>query len=161
MCHLLGLFSNLWAPVGLILDVIGVLLLGFDLVRVQKSLRTQARNDLARFEAMVKDYGGAESWLEEISKNSRWIDESAYSEHHAEDEVSYNARHAIDQLAEMAQSVSGLAEAITKIILFQKDQAEANSRIANASILYSIVGLALIFVGFLMQLVSAMHWLHC
>jgi hypothetical protein len=161
MCHLLGLFSNLWAPVGLILDVIGVLLLGFDLVRVQKSLRTQARNDLARFEAMVEDYGGTESWLEEISKNSRWIDESAYSARHAEDEVSYNARHAIEQLAELAQSVSGLAEAITKIIQFQKDQAEANSRIANASILYSIVGLVLIFVGFLMQLISAMHWLHC
>ena len=57
-CHLLGLFSNLWTPVGLISDVIGVLLLGFDLVRVQKSLRTQARNDLARFEKMVEDYGG-------------------------------------------------------------------------------------------------------
>jgi hypothetical protein len=161
MCHLLALLSNLWTPIGLILDVIGVLLLGFDLVRVQKSLRTQARNDLARFEAMVEDYGGAESWLEEIAKNSRWIDESAYSEKHTEDEVSYNARHAIDQLGELAQSVSGLAEAITKIILFQKEQAEANSRIANASILYSILGLALIFVGFLMQLISAMHWLHC
>ena len=161
MCHLLALLSNLWTPIGLILDVIGVLLLGFDLVRVQKSLRTQARNDLARFKAMVEDYGGAESWLEEIAKNSRWIDESAYSEKHTEDEVSYNARHAIDQLGELAQSVSGLAEAITKIILFQKEQAEANSRIANASILYSILGLALIFVGFLMQLISAMHWLHC
>ena len=108
---------------------------------------------------MVKDYGGAESWLEEITKNSRWIDESAYSERHAEDEVSYNARHAIERLAELAQSVSGLAEAITRIIQFQKDQADANNRIANASIRYSIVGLVLIFIGFSMQLIAAMHWL--
>jgi hypothetical protein len=48
--------------------------------------------------------------------------------------------------------VSGLAETI---------KADANSRIANASIRYSIVGLVLIFIGFLMQLIAAMHWLHC
>src|SRR6266581_467717 len=116
MCHLLDLLSNLWTPIGLILDVIGVLLLGFDLVRVQKSLRTQARNDLARFEAMVEDYGGAESWIEEISKNCRWVHSREYERYHAEDEISYNARHALDQLQELAQSVSGLAEPITKII---------------------------------------------
>lgn len=57
MC-LLGFFSNLWTPVGLILDVIGVLLLGFDLIRVQRLPRSQARNELARFEGMVADYGG-------------------------------------------------------------------------------------------------------
>jgi hypothetical protein len=70
MCHLLVLFSNLWAPIGLILDVVGVLLLGFDLVRVQKSLQSQARNDLARFEAMVEEYGGTEKWVEFISQNT-------------------------------------------------------------------------------------------
>jgi hypothetical protein len=161
MCHWLDLFSNLWTPTGLTLDVIGVLLLGFDLVRVQKSLRTQARNDLARFEEMVEDYGGAESWIEEITKNSRWVEAREYERYHAEDEISYNARHALDQLQELAQSVSGLAAPVAKIILFQKEQAEANSRIANTSILYSIVGLVLIFVGFSMQLVAAMHGLHC
>ena len=161
MCLLLALFPNLWTPVGLIFDVVGVLLLGFDLVRVQRSLRTQAGNDLARFEAMVEDYGGTESWIEEISKNSGWIRSREYERYHVEDEVSFNVRHAIDQLQELAQSVAGLAEPITKIILLQKDQAEANSRIANASILYSIVGLALIFVGFVMQFIAAMHWLHC
>jgi hypothetical protein len=31
----------------------------------------------------------------------------------------------------------------------------------NASILYSVVGLALIFIGFFMQFIAAMHWLHC
>jgi hypothetical protein len=153
-CHLLGLFSNLWTPVGLISDVIGVLLLGFDLVRVQKSLRTQARNDLARFEKMVEDYGGTESWVEDISKNTRWVNERQYMAHHAEDEVSFNARHTTERLAELAQSVTALAQPVTKIILFQKDQADANNRIANASIRYSIFGLVLIFIGFSMQLKS-------
>jgi ABC-type multidrug transport system fused ATPase/permease subunit len=161
MCHLLGFFSNLWTPVGLILDVVGVLLLGFDLVRVQRSLRTQARNDLARFEAMVEDYGGTEKWVEFISQNTRWVTEREYFADHEEDEVSLNTRHTVDQLAELAQSVSALAQPLTKLILFQKEQAEANSRIANASILYSIVGLVLIFVGFVMQFIAAMHWLNC
>ena len=74
--------------------------------------------------------------------------------HHAEDEVSFNARHTTERLAELAQSVTALAQPVTKIILFQKDQADANNRIANASIRYSIFGLVLIFIGFSMQLKS-------
>jgi hypothetical protein len=52
-----------WGPTGLVLDLIGVLLLGFDLIRVQRMLRSQAAEDLANFERMAEAYGGTESWI--------------------------------------------------------------------------------------------------
>ena len=72
--------STAWAPVwlnpaGLCLDFVGVLLLGFDLVRVQRSMKRQAGEDLKRFDAMVEDHGGTDEWIAFSRSGKRWFDE--------------------------------------------------------------------------------------
>ncbi|MEY9360619.1 hypothetical protein ABH994_003340 [Bradyrhizobium yuanmingense] len=59
---------------------------------------------------------------------------------HAEDEVSYNVSNLIDQLKELMQAISELAEASTKLIEFQQAQAHSDARLANALIRYSFIG---------------------
>ena len=108
-CEILGLDQSVWSVTGLAADFSGVALPGFDLVRLQRFLRAQARSSLANFEAMASDYGGIESWADEIRKQAGWMPEHAYARYHMEDEVSYNARRAADNLAEVAQCLNALA----------------------------------------------------
>ena len=57
-CHFV-IIAPVWvSPVGLSLDFVGVIFLGIDLVRVQRAMKRQANEDLARFNAMVEDHGG-------------------------------------------------------------------------------------------------------
>ncbi|WP_092023913.1 hypothetical protein [Bradyrhizobium sp. OK095] len=157
VCQFIGTVPSWLNPIGLCLDFVGVVLLGIDLVRVQRSMKRQAREDLRRFDAMVEDHGGTEEWITSINKGIRWIDQHEYWDHHAEDEVSYNVTNLIEQLKELVQAISGIAEASTKLIKFQHEQSRENARIADASIRYSFIGLMLICLGFALQFVSATH----
>jgi hypothetical protein len=151
------MISGLWGPIGLVLDLIGVLLLGFDLIRVQRMLRQQAAKDLAHFDEMANDYGGTESWIEEIHKSARWVRESSYSDYHAQDEVSYNAERAIEKIGEITECMDGLAGHLGRVVSLQKKQAEGNRNAAHASLRYSILGLMFIFFGFLLQMIGSLH----
>lgn len=156
ICQLFTATIPAWAgSVGLLLDVIGVLLLGFDLIRVQRGLRAQARRDLEHFDGLANDYGGTESWIEEIERSAKWISSHQYEDRHAEDEVSFNARRSVEQLNELSQCIAGVAEHLGKVVELQRGFAEGNRVTANASLYYSFVGLILIFVGFSLQLVAA------
>jgi hypothetical protein len=158
MCQIVSLLSGWWlSPFGLVLDLIGVGLLGYDLIRVQRMLRAQAKDDLSHFEAMAEEYDGVDSWIDEINKSARWIPESAYSDHHAEDGVSYNAHRAIEQLDEVTQCMSLLASHLAKVVSLQRQQAQGNNRAANASLRYSILGLIFIFFGFVLQMLGSLH----
>ena len=151
------MISALWGPIGLVLDLIGVLMLGYDLIRVQRMLREQAAQDLSRFDEMAESYGGTEGWLQEIGKSARWIPQSAYWDHHAEDEISYNARHAIETVREFTECSAGLSEHLSKVVSLQKAQAEGNRRTARASLRYSLIGLAFVFFGFVFQMFGSLH----
>jgi hypothetical protein len=146
-----------WGPAGLVLDLIGVLLLGFDLIRVQRMLRSQAAEDLANFERMAEDYGGTESWIQDIKKSAHWVRESSYSDHLAQDEVSYNAERAIESIREATECMEGLAGHIASIVSLQKKQVQGNREAAQASLRYSIAGLVFIFLGFLGQMLGTLH----
>ena len=99
---------NWYSIFGLSLDLIGVLFLGIDLVRVQAKLRRRAKKGSALFNKMEADFGEIESWADDIKKRSEWIPERSYSRVHGEDEASYNARHAIETLRELSWAVNGL-----------------------------------------------------
>jgi hypothetical protein len=146
-----------WSAIGLVLDLAGVLLLGFDLIRVQRMLRAQAAKDLARFDEMADSYGGTESWIAEIKKSARWIPESSYSDHHAQDEVSFNAERAVEKLKEAVECMEGLAQHLAEVASLQRHQAEGNREAARASLRYSIIGLVFIFFGFLFQMFGTLH----
>lgn len=138
-------------------DVAGVLLLGYDLIRVQKLLRLQARDDLSRFEAMASDYGGVGSWISEIKESAKWVSQNQFGRYCSDDEVHFNANHALERVYEVSQCVSALAEHLSELLSLQKEQAEGNAKVANKSLRYSFLGLVLIFIGFSLQLFSSVH----
>ncbi|MDE0103110.1 MAG: hypothetical protein OXN89_12080 [Bryobacterales bacterium] len=147
---------NIYSIVGLILDLIGVLLLGADVVRLQRTNRRRANQGRASLDEIESVYGGIESWTNEIKKQSEWIPESAYSRHHSEDEVSYNAHHALDNLRDISSAVNGLAERVTKVSMILHNNAIQDERIASISYRLSIVGLVCLVFGFLFQIFGAL-----
>jgi len=61
-----------YSIIGLILDVIGVCLLGFDLIRLQRSIRLRGKEGRARFDDLESKYGGIESWADDLKDQSRF-----------------------------------------------------------------------------------------
>lgn len=141
---------------GLALDLIGILLLGVDLIRFQLAIRNRARMSRALFREIETEYGGIESWANDIMERSRWIPASAYERHHIEDEVSYNARHAMDGLNEISSAVNGLAEHVVKVTGHLSDHAGQDGKLASSSFWFSISGLALLTTGFSLQIFVAL-----
>ncbi len=107
------------------------------------------------FDEIEEDYGGIESWANEIMKQSEWIPESSYSRYHMEDETSYNAQHALGGLREISSAVNGLAEHVTKITRILGNSADQDERLASTSFWISILGLIFLIIGFGLQLLSA------
>lgn len=74
-------FKNITA-IGLVLDLLGVSLLGIDLIRVQNNNKRQSDSDQDNLNRVSDDFGGVESWLEDITKMGRWntgtMDEGRY-----------------------------------------------------------------------------------
>lgn len=155
MCEILGIPGNYWSVTGLAADFVGVGLLGFDLVRLQRLVRRRAREGLAKIEAMADDYGGIESWAAEIKDSAKWIPQHAYSRYHLEDEVSYNARQNREDIGNIASCVNGLAEHLSRIMLLYSEQAKDDFKTTRISLHFSIAGIVIIGAGFLLQIVGA------
>jgi hypothetical protein len=156
MCSVIGIASGWWSVSGLITDFVGVTLLGFDLIRVQRMLRANAAAELSRFNAMAEQYGGVESWTKEIQKNTRWVSEHEYIRYHAQDEISYNAKQAIERLSELSECVSALADHLTEIVTLSQQKVEGDSVTAQSSLRLSVIGLVFILIGFCGQLIGSL-----
>jgi len=137
---------NHFTILGLFFDVVGVILLGIDLIRFQRATRERARKGRAMFDEIEEDYGGIESWANTIMEQS-----SSYSRYHVEDE----ARHALGGLSELSSAVSGLAEHVTKVAKILSNTAEQDERLASSSFWFSIFGLFFLIVGFGLQILGA------
>ncbi|MDR6624633.1 hypothetical protein [Caulobacter segnis] len=147
--------ANAWFSVaGLAFDFAGVALLGFDLVRLQIRLRSQARKSREFLDEISSDYGGTYSWAQEIKKSATWYPESSYSDYHAEDETSFNARNTVEQVREISECTSGLAEHISKITTYLDQGASENNQTAFMSFWLSIAGLFMILIGFVLQVIG-------
>ncbi len=155
MCSEFGFVSGWWSVSGLIADFFGVALLGGDLIRVQRTLRANATAELNHFNAVAEEYGGVVSWSKEIQRNTRWVREHEFSGHHAEDEISYNARQVIDRVSELSGNVSALGEHLTEIIMLTQKKVEGDNVLAQTSLRWSYVGLLFILAGFCGQLIGS------
>jgi hypothetical protein len=139
---------------GLILDLCGVGLLGFDLVRIQRQLRDSSRKRLEALKEMVEAFGGIESWAGEIRKSSRRIHQHEYWDHHSEDETSENLDRFREASKEHAINSEGLAVWISRLSHYLQDTAMADEYEANYSLKYSVAGLILISLGFASQILG-------
>lgn len=154
-CEIIGFPQQTWTTVGLIADFVGVALLGFDLVRLQRHLRSEAQENLDKLDELAEEYGGIEAMSEEVRKGARWISSSSYERYLVQDEVSYNAERAIDKIRELADSLQGLAKHVAELMTMQLQQANHDKNTANSSVLYSLIGMTFIAAGFALQVVGS------
>lgn len=157
--HLIhGVWSGLmgYTVLGLILDVIGVVLLSTDLIRLQRVVRRRGKDGRGRFDELESEYGGIESWASELTEQSRWVPEQAYSERHSEDELSYNARRAAETISDLASAANGLAAQVAAIAGILRANADEDDRLASMSVKLSVFGVLLLVAGFLLQIVGVL-----
>ena len=153
-CFLLEIDTGWWSSSGLALDLIGVSLLGYDLIRVQRKMRNEAKQSLSEYERLIQENGGFDEYIAEIKRNSRWVSSHEYSDYHAEDEVSFNARQSQQQMQELADCSDSLADHVSEIVKIYRDQTERDKKLSDVSIKYSVLGIVFIVIGFAFQLVA-------
>ena len=147
---------NYWSIGGLILDIFGVILLVIDLIIYQLSIRRMAKEGRTTLDELESEYGGIESWTNDIVENCNWIPEDFYARTHVEDELSYNARHTLGTLKDVSSAVSGLAARLAEVTKILYVNAGQDERKASRSIRISIVGLCFLVLGFSLQVVGAL-----
>ena len=140
--------------VGLVFDMIGVILLGIDLILVQRTLKLQATQRRDELDAFLEEFGGIESWASEIGKQSRWVQQAEYSDYHAEDEVSYNASRSAENTKELARSVESVSQWMTGLVKLHLKESQIGETAAKSSLRFTAIGLFLIVTGFSMQIFS-------
>ena len=123
-----------YSVVGLVLDVVGVVLLSADLIRLQQAIRRRGKEGRARFDELESEYGGIESWANELMEQSRWVPEHTYSNRHAEDEVSYNSRRAVEIVSDLASAANGLAAQLAAVARVLRSSADEDERLASMSV---------------------------
>jgi hypothetical protein len=127
------------------------LALGWDVVRIQRGLLASARANATALQKLDADYGGAASWLEDTKRSLKWVPGSAFQEHHAEDEVSYNARRTADLAKDTADAASAVGEYVAALATILRARADEDAKVAGTSLKLSGLGLGLICFGFLFQ----------
>jgi hypothetical protein len=155
MCIVLGIPSGWWSVSGLSADFVGVILLGIDLIRVQRMLRANAAAELDHFNAMAENYGGVEAWSKEIKRSARWVKQQEYEDYLIQDETSYNAEQAKEGLSELSECVNALANHLTEIVTLSQRKLEGDSVAAQTSLRMSVIGLFFILFGFTGQLIGS------
>nr|WP_317894184.1 hypothetical protein [uncultured Sphingomonas sp.] len=87
----------------------------------------------------------------EIKRNTRYIPQSAYEDHHAQDSVSYSVENLTKRSQELGDCVNGLGEHLAKVTTYLGGAAGADTVTTALSISYSIIGLVLFLAGFVLQ----------
>ena len=140
-----------WTVAGLGLDFVGVLLLGADLVRLQKALRETAKSNRERYDELEQAYGGVESWLDELAGQSVWVERVPNHPGHPSDLV----HPLIEIVKNVSEASAGTAGRLARVASILEASAQQDERLAARSMRFSYVGLTLLVTGFALQIVGA------
>ncbi|MDQ0313976.1 hypothetical protein [Amorphus orientalis] len=127
-------------------------MLGVDLVRIQKNLRRTAENRQAALSEVVDESGSIESFVREISADFR--------ENYYDEGLSIPIRGTFDYEAaeyshnEMKGAISNVADNLVVVARLMAASIEEDRKTASMSLIISYTGLALIIVGFALQIAS-------
>lgn len=137
---------------GLVLDLIGVMMLGVDLMRIQKRLRSDAEGRLAALNDVAEGAGGTEAFLKSISGDFReyYRDEGRYLRSNG----TFDYQSAKQSLDELKDGVNGLADHLGTLARMLIASVESDRETAKISLNVSYGGLGLILLGFLLQIAS-------
>ena len=146
--------SFILVTAGLVADLIGVLFLGFDVIKIQRNLRQSAQEKFDGANEVLGDYDQFGDWVKEVKRNADWRDWD-----YEEGQVSYRAGTFDHDAAERSISdimlaISNVNESLSKIAEITVDGAIQDQHTAERSLKMSYMGLALITIGFALQIVS-------
>lgn len=141
---------------GLAFDLIGVILLGVDLLRIQIGLRKAAEVRIERLEQLAEEYGGVDDWSAEIAKSANWAQYADMGERIYEPiSGSFDAAAAKESFGEAMQAVGYTARRTNEMADIVMASYEADRNSAGSSLVFTYIGLTLIIVGFCLQIISA------
>lgn len=134
---------------GLVLDLVGVMMLGADLVRVQWKLREDASDRISALTDIMKTTGGMNAFLKSISGDFReyYRDEGAYFPSSG----TFDPDAARQSLDEMKDGISGLADNLATVARMMVATVENDEKTAGMSLAVTYTGLGLIAAGFVAQ----------
>jgi len=138
------------SAVGLLLDLIGVMLLGIDLIRVQRHQRNDAIDRLARLENILEGIGGLDGWAKTVRSDFRdwdWDEGRTVML-----DGTFDPRAARESVQEIAETVSVVGTHVVTLAQMQTATIDADRSAADVSLKFAYFGLALILAGFAMQL---------
>ena len=136
---------------GLVLDLVGVMMLGIDLVRVQRRLRSSAEDRITRLDAILEEIGGIDGWAETVPSDFRdWQWEEGRT---VGVPGTFNSEQARESFNEAVETIGTVGAHVVTLAKMQLAAIDADREIASLSLRYSYIGLALIFLGFWLQIV--------
>lgn len=145
---------NVWSTSGLVLDLAGVMLLGADLVRIQRRLRAGAADRLERLEEVVASAGGLEGFLKSISGDWREYEREEGRYRPVYGTFDHDAARA--SVNELKDGMNGLADSLGTLARMMIVSVRADRETATLSLRLTYIGLALIVTGFVLQIIGAL-----
>jgi len=139
---------------GLLLDAFGVLLLGWDLVRSQKFLRSQSETRSNIMSEIGENNRAVAQQVEELEKGNEWRDwhwEEGRPEYHGGTFDSSAAQSTISGMLELLRSIGS---DLARSSWHHAELSQMDSDHSGRSLKMSYLGLALIVVGFLFQIIG-------
>ena len=135
---------------GLVLDLVGVMMLGVDLVRIQKRLRGDAEDRLAALNDVAEGAGGTEAFLKSVSGDFReyYRDEGRY----LPSESTFDHQSAERNIDELKDVVNGLADHLGTLAQMLIASVESDRETTKISLTFTYGGLSLIVLGFTLQI---------
>ena len=137
---------------GLILDLIGVILLGFDILRIQAGLRKAASERLNDLDVIANDYGGVAEWAKSISKSAYWTHFYSDEGRMLADKDSFDPDAAQKSFIEVTETISHLSQHVHVLSGLLLSSSVSDKKTAEISLGYTVLGLALIILGFGFQI---------
>lgn len=141
---------NYLSVLGLILDLSGVLLLGTDLVRVQRRLRSDAEERVFRLDEILEEIGGIDGWSKTVPSDFReWQWEEGRT---VMLRGTFDPIRARESFQDALDTISLVGTQVVTLAKIQMASIDADRATASLSLRYSYIGLALILIGFCMQI---------
>jgi uncharacterized membrane protein YidH (DUF202 family) len=138
--------------VGLFLDLIGVLLLGVDVLHVQRTLKKSATEVLDKVHSVFDEADEAGRSLRDVAFDHRHYDWDEGQVVYFQD--SFDEKAARRSQVALNQSISNLTKGLSQLADIVLTGADAQEASANLSRKRTLVGLGLIIVGFALQIIG-------
>ena len=136
----------------LVLDLAGVVLLGIDLVRVQRRLRGNAEDRVTRLDAILEEIGGIDGWAKTVPSDFReWQWEEGRT---VMVPGTFDPARARESFEEVLETIGVVGTHVVTLAKMQVAAIDADRDTANLSLRYSYIGLAVIVVGFSFQIAA-------